>query len=338
MVTRMAFAGFRHGHILGLYDLASKAHDVRVAAACEEDEAARRSLAEGGRVKITHESIEQMLATVDCDAVAIGDYYGRRGGIAIAALERGLHVIADKPLCTSLAEQGRIEELARGRGLKVGCMLDMRDAGAFIGARDLLRRGRIGAVQAIVFGGQHPLLPGARPGWYFEPGKHGGTINDIGIHAFDFIPWATGLRFTRVTAARCWNAFLPDCPHFRDGAQVMLCMENGCGVLGDVSYFAPDSMGYTSPFYWRMTFWGRTGVLEASSAAPQIALALNGEKQVIYVDPPAGNPGGYLAAFLDDVAGRPQPDGPSTETVLRASRVALTVQVAGDEGLRDVPL
>jgi len=30
---------------------------------------------------------------------------------------------------------------------------------------------------------------GTRPAWYFEPGMHGGTLNDIAIHALDFIPW-----------------------------------------------------------------------------------------------------------------------------------------------------
>jgi predicted dehydrogenase len=177
---------------------------------------------------------------------------------------------------------------------------------------------------------------GSRPGWYFEPGKHGGTWNDIAIHAMDYIPWATGLRFVTVNAARGWNAFAEAAPHFQDAAQAMLTMDNGCGVLGDVSYFAPDSMGYSMPWYWRMTFWGRKGVAEACSTSKKVMLGLQGEKEVQLLDPPAGSPDGYLNAFLADVAGRPDPEALNTEVVLRATRQTLLAQRAADQGLREV--
>jgi len=40
-------------------------------------------------------------------------------------------------------------------------------------------------------------------------GQPRGTINDIAIHAIDLIPWVTGLRFTRVVAAREWQRGVP---------------------------------------------------------------------------------------------------------------------------------
>ena len=41
---------------------------------------------------------------------------------------------------------------------------------------------------------------GASVRWYFEDDKHGGTINDIGIHGIDLIPYLTGLSFKRTVA------------------------------------------------------------------------------------------------------------------------------------------
>ena len=338
MSLRMAFVGFRHGHIMGLYARAQESDEIEIVGACEEDGATRDSLASAGTVKVTHTDIDAMLDEVECDVVAICDYYAKRGAIAVKALERGRHVIADKPLCTRLEERDRIEELAAAGGLKVGCMLDLRDIGQYIGARELILGGEIGEVHAVSFGGQHPLSLGRRPAWYFEPGKHGGTINDIGVHAFDYIPWATGLRFSVVNAARCWNAFAADYPHFSGAAQMMLTMDNGCGVLGDVSYFAPDNIEYTFPFAWRMTFWGRKGVIELSCSAQKITLAAAGATELKLVDPPPGNPGGYLASYLADLAGSPTENGLTTDSVLEAARVALTVQQAGDEGLRELSL
>ena len=79
------------------------------------------------------------------------------------------------------------------------------------------------------------------------------------------IPWATGLRLRSIVAARCWNARLPQHPHFRECGQALLELENGAGVVCDVSYLSPDSFGYVMPLYWRFTIWGDDGVLVRGS-------------------------------------------------------------------------
>ena len=85
-------------------------------------------------------------------------------------------------------------------------LLDLRDSGAFITARWLIREGTVGDVHTVHITAQHPLLLDRRPKWYFEPGKQGGTLNDIGIHATDLIPWMTGRALAEIVAARAWNA------------------------------------------------------------------------------------------------------------------------------------
>ena len=336
MDIKIAFAGLRHPHIFSLYESAQQRADMKVVAVCEDDKDQRANLAVEGKIEITHEAIDQILSEVDCNVVAVGDYYGRRGALVIQALSAGKHVISDKPICTSLDELDTIERLCKEKNLKVGCMLDLRDLPQFIGVRDLVQAGTLGEIHAISFGGQHPLLRSTRPSWYFEPGKHGGTINDIAIHAVDIIPWITGVPFRSLNAARCWNAFATDDPHFKDAAQLMATLENGCGVLGDVSYFMPDSQGYSLPYYWRMTLWGRKGVVETSCLSETISLALDGERAPKQIPLPEANPDGYLNSFIKDIAGTSDAGDLTTETVLKASRISLTIQQAGDEPGREV--
>ena len=338
MALRIAFMGFRHGHIFGALKDAQEHEGVDVVAACEEDEATRGQLADG-TATITHDSFDRMLDDVECDAIAIGDYYGRRGAIAIRALELGKHVIADKPICTSLDELARIAELARDKGLSVGCQLDLRNSGKQIALRKLIREeGRLGDVHAIHFGGQHPLNYGTRPGWYFEEGKHGGTINDIAIHAIDLIPWVTGKPFEEVVAARNWNAALPEVPHFKDAAQVMLALEGGCGVMGDVSYLTPNSFSYKLPMYWRITFWGERGVVETDTAHDDLMLYADGSTEVETVPAEVSCAGGYFRSFVNEIAGSREGLSPSTEEVLTSSRACLTAQAAADSGETNVRL
>jgi len=329
--------GFRHGHILSLLSSAKQRDDVEIVAACEEHEETRRKLTADGKVTFTHALYDELLDAADCDVVAIGDYYGRRGELAIKALQRGKHVIADKPLCTRLAELDAIESISRQKNLKVGLMLDMRDASLMPTMKQAIANGDIGDVHAIGFGGQHPLMYGTRPGWYFEPGKHGGTLTDIAIHAVNFIPWMTGLKLKTVNSARNWNARLKDVPHFKDAGQVMLTLDNGCGVLGDVSYFLPDSFGYTHPLYWRVTVWGSKGVMEGSVSTP-VTLYKDGEKTPRTLSSLSGRSGGYLADFIADIRGAVQTGQLDTAEVIRSSRHVLQIQAAADEQKTNVAL
>jgi len=333
---RVAFMGFRHGHIGSVYRQIQKRDDAEIVAACEEDEPARRKLVAEGAFKITHASFEALLAETPADVIAVGDYYGKRGRILIQALEHGCHVISDKPVCTSLKELDQIEKMAAAKRLAVGCRLDQRDSATSTAARLAIQAGEIGEVHAISFGGQHPLMFATRPGWYFEPGKHGGTINDIAIHAINTIPRITGHAFTMINSARNWNASLKEVPQFKDAAQMMLTMDNGCGVLGDVSYLMPDSFGYGHPLYWRFLFWGSAGILDV--AAGGVTLYKNGEKTPRVLPLPAVMANQYLESFLNEIKGTRQPDDLATPEVLASSRIALMIQRAADEQLTNQPL
>lgn len=102
----------------------------------------------------------------------------------------------------------------------------------------------------------------------------------------------TGLSFETVQAARCWNALAPQFPHFEDGAQMMLTMSNGCGMLADVSYFMPSKGGYSLPYYWRTTLYGSSGIAEVSSPSGLIDITRDGS--VVSVEPVGPQPEGYL--------------------------------------------
>lgn len=338
MTVRFAFQGFRHNHIFDLYHRAAQHPRITIVGACEQDAAAREQVESERGIRITHQDPSEMLEEVACDVVAIGDYYGRRGGLAIEALRRGKHVISDKPLCTSLQEFGEISALATTSGLSVCCMLDLRDWGHFLALRRAVRRGLIGDVTAASFGGQHELKYGQRATWYFEEGKHGGTLNDLAVHGLDLIRWITGLRFSQVNAARAWNARLPQAPHFQDGAQLMAELENGAGVLGDVSYFLPEGQTASIPHHWRTTIWGSKGLAETSFADRTARIWLAGEDAARVLDPVPDQPGNYLEAFLREIDGQTHPGDLTTAESLEAARVALATQEAADQARHSVDL
>lgn len=256
---RIAFAGFRHDHILGLYEMALKHEEVEIVGCYEEDAMARQSVEKSHNVLFTYKEYEELLYDERVEAVAIGDYYGKRGRLIIDALKHNKHVICDKPLCTSLNEWDEIVRLSAKKGLQVSCMLDLRYMPQVEEAKRLIQAGELGEIHTVSFTAQHCLNYGVRPDWYFEEGKHGGTINDIAIHGVDLIRYLTRKNLTKVNYAKTWNAFAQEEPQFKDCGQFMVEMGK-MSVMADVSYAAPRCSELL-PTYWDFYFWGSKGMM-----------------------------------------------------------------------------
>ena len=265
---KIAFAGFRHGHILSLYEAAVKADDIEIVGCLEEDECAREAVKAAHGIKFNFCDYRALLSDKSVETVAIGDYYGKRGQMVIAALEAGKHVICDKPICTSLDELSRIESLSKERGLVVGCMLDLRFMKTAQKARALVRSGEIGRLLNASFTGQHCLDYGNRPHWYFEEGKHGGTINDIAIHGVDIVRFVSGKDLTKVCYAETKNGFASSEPNFKDMGHFVA--EFGeLTLMADISYSAPKFDGIL-PTYWSFCFWGTEGLISFNLADDEL--------------------------------------------------------------------
>jgi len=330
MTHHIAFAGFRHPHILSLWRQAHNHPHCRIVGAWEEDLTAREQLRAGGEVSLTHDSFSQLLSESGCEIVAIGDVYARRGRLAVDALSAGKHVISDKPLCTDIEEWKAIRDLAAARGLAIGCQLDLRENGAMRRLRAILTGGQIGEICTLNIQAQHPLRQRSRATWYFEAGQHGGTINDIGVHAFDLIPWLTGLSWRKVLVARHWNAKAASMPHFRDCAQFLATLENGASCFADLSYLAPDTLGFELPHYWRFTVHGTRGMAEASYGEAKVLVVSDTDQVPRFIPAIEEFERDCLTDFLAEIEGFPVTDGLATARVLEASRLALEAQQMAD--------
>lgn len=334
----LVFVGFKHRHTGAIYEEAMADPNVTVLGAWEDTDAGK-ALADGLGLEFNYPTLESVLADEKVDAICLGGCYGERGSEAIAALKAGKHVYADKPVCTSLEELDEIEKLSKEKNLKVGCYLTMRFMGGMRNIREMIADGTLGEIGAINMTGQHPLQYGTRPMWYFEKGKHGGTINDIAIHGVDLARFLTGHGVKNVTGARTWNHFAKEEPQFRDCGQFMAELENGAGFTADVSYAAPASCGFSLETYWRMTFWGTKGVAEYklksggkagidSDNAALLQVALDGSDGFVPVELRAYDVTG-LGEFVKEINGETDLLIDTAE-VIRTSRDVLTIQAAAE--------
>lgn len=315
-MKKFAFAGLQHGHVATIYKKLAEHPDCEIAGVYDS------VYDENFNIKVTHKNLQSMIAEVKPDVLVIGDAYGKRGQLVIEGLKANLNIISDKPLCTSLAELDEIEKLVREKNAVVGCMLDLRENNNVYAAKKYIEQGIAGKIKSIHFDGQHPLCYGTRPAWYFEKGMHGGTVNDIAIHALDICEFLLNDEIKSLDFAESWNTFT-EVPHFQDGSRLAFTMKNGCRCMGEVSYFAPDANGYDNPWYWRFTIWGEKGVMEFNFCSSGITFASKNQTGLQHLDG-MDNEWTDLTSFLAELDGKSAPL--NTKQVLKISRKSLELQ------------
>jgi predicted dehydrogenase len=129
----------------------------------------------------------------DMDAVIVSTPPHLHEEACVGALQRGRHVLVEKPMSNAVAGGRRIVDaaLAADRVLAVGFNLRYYPFVKFL--KQALDEGRIGQVDHVrVFGG-HDGLHNFRADWqYRAPESGGGAMMDIGIHMTDLARYVLG--------------------------------------------------------------------------------------------------------------------------------------------------
>lgn len=125
-------------------------------------------------------TVEQLLADPQIEIVLNLTVPQAHGAVAMAALAAGKHVYNEKPLALNLPEARQALDLARERGLRVGCAPDTFLGGGLQTCRKLIDDGWIGepiAASAFMMGhGPESWHPD--PDFFYQPGA--GPMFDMG--------------------------------------------------------------------------------------------------------------------------------------------------------------
>jgi predicted dehydrogenase len=193
-------------------------------------------------------------------------------------------------------------------------------------AKEIFQSGRLGKIKNVSFSGQHCIDYAHRPTWYFEKGKHGGTINDLAIHGIDLLRDIAGLEITSIDGVRNWNAYAIHHPDFKDSAVFMARLTGDAELLADVSYSGPSQV-FSMPTYWNFKFWCEKGMLTFCLIDGNVYIYEEG-KEVCQTE--AGIP--TTDTCLSDLIQEIQTNANAlTESVIASTRSALWVQSVADQ-------
>jgi UDP-N-acetyl-2-amino-2-deoxyglucuronate dehydrogenase len=179
------------------------------------------------------------LAHRPMDMVIIGSPSGVHAGHGIAAVQRGLHVLVEKPIDINTSRASALIEEAQTAGVKLGVIFQDRLKPGIQQLKELVNRGTLGS----------PILADARVKWYRPPeyysnspwrGTHaldgGAALINQGIHTVDLLLWLLG-DVRRVQAAKRTSLHTIE---GEDTLAALLEFENGAlGVLQTATSIFP---------------------------------------------------------------------------------------------------
>ena len=131
--------------------------------------------------------VEELFADAGAvDLVVIGSPPATHVSLARRALERGIAVVVDKPLCVRAEEGRELVDAAAAAGVPLTAFQNRRWDGDFLTVRELVRSGRIGEVRRFEsrFEWWKPHEPKAWKGASL-PRDGGGVLFDLGAHVID---------------------------------------------------------------------------------------------------------------------------------------------------------
>lgn len=148
---------------------------------------------------------EALLDSKLVDAIVIATPHFQHPEIAMAAFERGIHVLCEKPLAVGVKDARRvIEAHAKHPDLRFGLMLQMRTVPLYKKLKALIAEGELGEITRlswIVTDWFRTWSYYASGGWRATwAGEGGGVLINQCPHNLDLIPWLTGMMPARVTA------------------------------------------------------------------------------------------------------------------------------------------
>jgi len=234
---------------------------------------------------------------------------------AMMALDKGFHVVLDKPITFTLEEALILKDKIEKTGLTFALTHTYSGYPAVKEARKMVAEGELGTIRKVYV--EYPqgwlsskLEDTGNPqaSWRTDPKRSGkaGCMGDIGTHAHHLAEYITGLKVTHICAEL--NVFVPNRLLDDDGAALMR-FENGAkGVLMATQIAAGEENAI------RIRVYGDKGGLDWLQHEPntltlkwadapmqvlRVGTSMKTEVAAFNTRVPGGHPEGYLEAFAN---------------------------------------
>lgn len=207
----------------------------------------------------------RMLAEEELDLVVIASAPGMHRAMTLQALERGLHVLCEKPMALNAAQAQDMCDALERSGRRGFLNHEFRMRPGRLAVREIVEAGTLGElVHVRYFGSGGGYLPwrSRRLGWLGSREAGGGMLGAIGSHMLDSLHFWTGLDIAEVQAQL--ETLVPEANP--DGGEVeRRTADDSFRVIGMLAGGVAFSLGWSltmaGPAGWHLDIQGTEGFL-----------------------------------------------------------------------------
>lgn len=175
---------------------------------------------------------KEMLASGNVDAVIIATPHYFHPEMAIAAFDRGIHVLCEKPAAITAREARKINEAHKDSGLIYSIMFNMRTSPVFKKIKELIDDGTIGEIRRVSW----IITSWFRTQKYYDSGgwrgnwsgEGGGVLMNQCPHNLDLFQWFFGMPSTLYAMVDLgkWHDITVE-----DNVSVVMKLKNGAHTM-----------------------------------------------------------------------------------------------------------
>ena len=266
--------------------IANALDDFEVVAVCDNSRLVTDVLGKTTGLKGFND-YDKVLEISDLHAVLIATPSVAHEPMIRKALDRGLHIFAEKPLTLDPAASSELAQLAEAKALVAQVGYHNRYVGTFAEAARLLAGGALGTVSHALAESYGPVvLRRTKPTWRGKAGQGGGCLHDYAAHPINLLNWMFG------APEACLGASLTR--HFsaevEDQAHALVQLPGG--VVGQIS--ADWSDPSVRKMITKVSVWGEGGKLHADRT--ELQLFLTGNRPI-----PEGYREGWTVKHITDL-------------------------------------
>jgi predicted dehydrogenase len=306
--------------------------DIDVVACADPDAGSRRQAAMLAPDAELYEDYHALLGRRELDAVIIATPNFTHASVLDAVLDTSLHVLIEKPLCTTLQDARRVAERARSHKGVFWVGLEYRYSEPLLRLVDELRSGRAGRLQMLsIREHRQPFLPKVGD-WNRFSRNTGGTLVEKCCHFFDLMRLITAAEPLRIYASGGQNVnhlderYDGETPDILDNAFVTVDFPGGVRAMLDLCMFAEAGLNHED-----IVIVGDRGKLQCLLPQGTIVIgdrATRGvQRHPVAMDPKILELGGHYGATYGEL-----------KRFCAAIRLGTRAEVTADDGLRSVAM
>ncbi|MEO6122438.1 MAG: Gfo/Idh/MocA family oxidoreductase, partial [Ilumatobacteraceae bacterium] len=149
-----------------------------------------------------HASLEALISSADVHAVVVCSATNQHRTLVAAAAARGLHVLCEKPIATTIDDAEAMIAICAEHGVQLHTAFVTRFYPLVARLRAAVQDGSVGELLGMVGGNRgRPPLPPQYPEWITTPSASGGgALMDHSVHVTDIMRHVSGLEVSTVAA------------------------------------------------------------------------------------------------------------------------------------------